>query len=44
MNNKVISFPHLSNYDVPIKYLIEKLNRRYLYNEFLNKLLEECQK
>lgn len=26
------------------KYLIEKLNRRYLYNEFLNKLLEECQK
>lgn len=25
MNNKVISFPHLSNYDVPIKYLIEKL-------------------
>ena len=25
MNNKVVSFPHLSNYDVPIKYLIEKL-------------------
>ena len=25
MNNKIISFPHLSNYDVPIKYLIEKL-------------------
>ena len=26
------------------KYLIERLNRRHLYNEFLNKLLEECQK
>lgn len=25
MNNKIISFPHLADYDVPIKFLIEKL-------------------
>ena len=29
--NKIISFPHLSNYYIPIKYIIEKITKLQVY-------------